>query len=330
MPLCFYCRTEKPEEAFLDPDGGRRRAREHVIPQSFGMFQPANLVLRCVCVECNRVLGRDVDTPFARDSIEGHVRGQYGLVGEVRGCGPMSRTRFEVRSDDPDLDGVVCFRSPDPKQPGLQPVPQIRLRLGDDSPKSYTLDTRPHRYLPPLPRRDELGLAPGSEVWMSIHGYTREQSLPILVSYGYRMSDDGPREITSPPRVRYELFAPYGADDRAIAKIALNYVAATVNPGYASTPAFDAIWRFVREGSGPSPVRVYENRTHPQPAHFIRLVMYMGEVYAHVSIFMLRSYFVRVTQGLKIDGLLSHGHTFGVLTRCMYPFPGFLLLPECS
>lgn len=77
---CIYCREVKPPEAF---------DREHVLPQAFGTFTRDNLVLDCVCRDCNGLFGRTIDQKLARDTVEGLERYRQGLrsPAEFRGEG---------------------------------------------------------------------------------------------------------------------------------------------------------------------------------------------------------------------------------------------------
>lgn len=60
------------EEKFFDT--------EHVIFQSFGKFGDDTPTLFCVCKECNSFFGNEIDTIFARDSVEGITRYKKGLM----------------------------------------------------------------------------------------------------------------------------------------------------------------------------------------------------------------------------------------------------------
>lgn len=65
MRQCIYCKNTQPTNQFN---------REHVIPDSFGTFGPDTPVLNCVCKKCNSFLGKELDRPLARDSMEAAMR----------------------------------------------------------------------------------------------------------------------------------------------------------------------------------------------------------------------------------------------------------------
>lgn len=67
---CIYCPETKADGDFN---------REHLIPQSFGLFEESNLVLRCVCKACNTYFGSALDEKLACDSAEAMDRVAVGL-----------------------------------------------------------------------------------------------------------------------------------------------------------------------------------------------------------------------------------------------------------
>lgn len=79
---CIYCQQTTVDVEF---------DREHVIPQCLGKFEPNNLVLDCVCKECNGYFGRNLDSILGRDSIEAFRRFLHGLK-------PLTKTH-ELRNN---------------------------------------------------------------------------------------------------------------------------------------------------------------------------------------------------------------------------------------
>jgi hypothetical protein len=89
MNICIYCRSELPANV----------PREHVIPQSFGVFTP-DLTLGCVCSACNRYFGSKLEWPMLNQSIEGALRLQFGLKGVVGGVGTKGVMPTVAEGDD--------------------------------------------------------------------------------------------------------------------------------------------------------------------------------------------------------------------------------------
>jgi hypothetical protein len=70
--------------------------REHVIPQSFGVFTP-DLTLDCVCGACNGYFGSKLDWPMSNESIEGALRLQFGFKGTVGGIGTKAQSQLSPK-----------------------------------------------------------------------------------------------------------------------------------------------------------------------------------------------------------------------------------------
>jgi hypothetical protein len=76
MGKCISCRSDVPNDA----------PREHVIPQSFGVFKP-DITLDCVCKGCNHYFGSNLEWPMRVQSLEGALRLHYGFKGTTGGIG---------------------------------------------------------------------------------------------------------------------------------------------------------------------------------------------------------------------------------------------------
>jgi len=75
MMKCIYCLENKPDDSFTKA--------EHVIPQSFGLFQD-NFTLnqphnKTVCDSCNQYFGDNLEIALGRDTVEGVLRYEYGI-----------------------------------------------------------------------------------------------------------------------------------------------------------------------------------------------------------------------------------------------------------
>lgn len=118
---CIYCLSEAP---------GRFTKREHVIPQSFGTFGDRTPVLRCVCDDCNEVLGRELDQPFARESLEGIIRYRHGLFSSESRQLKSIRVTLPKTPDMGEFGGAVV--SIDGKTGKITPpLPQVHFKRTD-------------------------------------------------------------------------------------------------------------------------------------------------------------------------------------------------------
>ncbi len=119
---CIYCRKNKSKVDFLN--------REHVVPESFGLFQ-RNLVLhKKVCDECNSRFGKTLDIRLARDTYEGLQRYTVGIKkpNEFKNLG--KRSKLMIKVDEGLLKNSFAFLeySKDTKQLELRPIEQIGFK----------------------------------------------------------------------------------------------------------------------------------------------------------------------------------------------------------
>ena len=86
---CIYCNGDDPEKF---------SGREHVIPQAFGTFGSQTPVLKCVCDDCNRHFGKELDLIHARDTLEGLLRYKHGIFSSENR--QQRRLRFTLADED--------------------------------------------------------------------------------------------------------------------------------------------------------------------------------------------------------------------------------------
>lgn len=67
---CIYCMESKPVNKF---------DREHVLPEAFGRFNNALVLHDIVCKDCNQYFGNTVDKILARGSMQGAIRYFRGI-----------------------------------------------------------------------------------------------------------------------------------------------------------------------------------------------------------------------------------------------------------
>lgn len=95
---CIYCAATN-QAAFSGV--------EHVIPQSFGTFGSNTPTLACVCDDCNRFFGRELDQLLARDTLEGVTRYARGQLSSER----RPQRRLEITlADGPEAGDFAGLR----------------------------------------------------------------------------------------------------------------------------------------------------------------------------------------------------------------------------
>ena len=113
--------------------------RDHVIPKAFGTFEPDNMVIQCVCRQCNGGLGRTIEQKMARDSVEAIERIKKGLKkpAEWKARGPNGSVRVEVTQEGP-TKGVAGYygTSPDGTSLTVDIAPTIGISKTEDEPSN--------------------------------------------------------------------------------------------------------------------------------------------------------------------------------------------------
>jgi len=247
---CVYCLNE-----------GRPFTKEHVIPRAFGAFEN-NLTLApeerpTVCGDCNQLFGDTIDLALGRDSLEGLQR-FHEKVANPTDVEKYFASNLRVRLPQDGPCGPVQIRFVEPRPNssvlGIEPVPQVCFRRRDGTWICYTEDE-----LAELdPKNDPDLVTEGFKLYYaSSDGEEAEERLVRLleakgVSFKIRTPieglPNGEAEITA--NIESDLT---GVLSRAIAKIAFNYMTWVMyrdDPDFAYKPEFDAVRRFIREGSG--------------------------------------------------------------------------------
>lgn len=239
MPIkCIYCQEEKSEEGFTRP--------EHVVPQSFGAFRN-NLTLRqVVCNSCNQFFGDNLEIALARDTLEGHSRFAHG-VREPTDFRPFGRnSRIVIRLTEGDLAGAYAYReySSEVEEILLRPLPQVGFRRADSNHYEYFL-------LDELPERAELdvmGIAWDHPAAIRAVAVDETTLIDSLARLEIEFQSGG--ELVPPDDADSLLCEVEGTIDqiifRAIAKIALNYLAYWQGADLIHETHFDPIRRYVR------------------------------------------------------------------------------------
>lgn len=254
MPQCIYCLEVKPPSSFND--------REHVVPQSFGKFEPNNLVLRnSVCDVCNDYFSATLELALARDTIEGHQRFEYGIR-PARDFRPFGKeSRLNIQMGHGPLKGAKLKRvySPSLESITVDLLPQVGFR----QPRTRTRKWFLIEEVPSKAELEKLDLNLKAPDFMLIIGPGRRKSIAALRRKGYKLqnptsvSGKHSGKITSKIGVRID-----PTIQRAYAKIAFNYFVSQFGPEVALHRNFDEIRKYVRLGIQPRK-RIVDVRQSP-------------------------------------------------------------------
>jgi hypothetical protein len=305
MRRCIYCLEDKALTAF--------NGREHVIPQAFGLFE-GNLVLKCVCDDCNTIFGNSIDLKIARDSVEGIDRISAGLkpASEYKSLGAKSTTGFEFKEGP--LAGGFGHYEANPDGDELRVVASPQVWFGKSAAGPYD------RFrINELPTKDELiarGYEGGSTLWLRTEGIDPEKARPLLEAKGFDMSHFPEGTETPPPngRVLGETVARISHPEfRLATKIALNYLAAVVGSDVALRPEFDRARAYARYGEerGRVPVHCFENRWFVgRTGHYVSLSQAKDLVVVQLSLLLRVQYVVTLAVDAEQVPVVSSAHFF--------------------
>lgn len=268
MPVCIYCRQQKPIREFN---------KEHVLPRAFGSFIGAPTLARPrefrVCGACNQTLGDSLDIGLARGSWEAIVRIERGLVDpSARANVRYDRLTLRLPAEHAMAPMLLQVVPAVVGGSGINtaPIAQIRIAI-DNGPLVCIRESRIADELPQLlssgkPTRVEIFWWGGDAAGPS---RVREKaSAAGLGDWTWHPIGDG----TEPRPERIDAEFEFKIDSivsRAIAKIGYEFfywVLERRAPHLLVTANTDAIRRFVFEGTG-EPTRFVHPSNRPILEH---------------------------------------------------------------
>lgn len=239
MPKCIYCREEKPTAEFN---------REHVVPESCGRFREALVAHNLVCASCNAYFGRTLDLTLARGTDEGLQRYLYG----VKPKSEVERFRYDALTihyqGDGDYHGAILRLTPDADtRSGFRATPIDQVGFSRADGEGFVWLPLNEVYSGSWKTRNDLDPKKGVRIYAEDHQDVRS----YLATEGIKPSSwrEMVRQGDSEEEVLVHQVSRVTTEvERAIAKIAFNYLAASNGAEFALLPEFDPVRRFVRFG----------------------------------------------------------------------------------
>ena len=314
MRVCIYCLEKKPDEAFN---------AEHVIPQAFGKFED-NLVLDCVCQDCNDYFGGTLDLKFARDSIEGLDRFWSGMrpVAEFKSLGARSTTR--VRFEPGSIYGDEGYPAANVEGADLRVMafPQLGFEQPPGGIRWFRREAVPEKA-----RMVDFDIDPKKEIFIHVREMAADDARQLLRSKGYdKLADFTVYDPPAAETIETVMVGLIGdPEKRAATRIAMSYLAAVAGSALLRTASFDEVRRFARYGLGSSRVHVSENplaiaRPDGSPArghYLVAVTQPSGMVVAQVSLFLRIRYVVHLMSVPLATATpkIARAHFFDIDTR---------------
>ena len=300
--------------------------REHVIPQSFGRFAPDNLILHCVCDECNEFFGKYHDSYLARDSFEGLQRSEYGLKDVKSMVSDFIGNRLVMRlADNCEYIGLLLGVKVEEGKLAYAPIPQVGFAKAQQVGWKFMAEPELYeaRSLP-----DGISLQKGILLIPDL-------DVPRLIRLLWRkgISFKEKNEVFPQPSNsgQIEIEGEYVVDrviQRAVSKIALNYLAKIAGSDFVLSENFDSIRKFVRYGTLPDykffrvsqdPILREDSKIMRQTTGHLIVSEWSGsqnEIKVHFSLFNILTHEVVLTpnySGMWRD--IRTGHHFDITNR---------------
>ena len=234
--VCIYCSEERPVTEYN---------KEHVLPEAFGRFRDAPPRLDCVCKKCNGFFGTELEPALTRDSPEALLRLEGGQK-PVDEAGDLRRERFRLFADEGPWAGKEVMITPGAVG-SVQLVPQAGFVDREKGGFAYFTERDLGRPDTPNPERFDLS---GK---IDIVATTREEAehiMEVLDSLGIKVRNAKGRVESSPGepiwvRKSHSIDATI---ERAVAKVAFNYLAHVAGVAFVGRDDFHPARRFIRYG----------------------------------------------------------------------------------
>lgn len=315
MEICIYCRNEITEE---------NTSIEHVFPAGFGC--PDDWVLDCVCEPCNNRLGTTIENWLANDSLEGVFRlrtigsrsGQRVRAKRFRVSVPLKEKyggfQGAIMEKDYETNGQFLM----PPQAGFKDeegkyifFTKDDLEYPPNLEKAKSLSQKQIKVLAPEPEHD------GMMVFLKDKGITvtPDEKGKFHLSEE-ALEEDGNIILEINAEIDVEL-------QRAIAKIAFNYLAKIQGADYVLHERFNRVRSFINGASYESlvtpfhePILLEDSETRRYLGHIFIFERTGDELKGIVSLFNQgMSYKVILASDMgPLFYPLSSGHTYNLNT----------------
>lgn len=319
--ICIYCKTAI---------NSKNNSIEHVFPQSFGC--PDNWVLDCVCANCNNKFGKTIDRWLATDSIE--------AVERLQKFGSRSGKRVRLKRlviylpieekygifqgaklwlDFTHIDNILL-----PAQIGLLNDKGVREFFTNEDLENPKIVARAKS----LSIKNISILGPSQNAHDAMVKLVKK--LGIIKEYNIKTSGGLPEGVVENNRIIIAARTTIDLDiQRAIAKIAVNYLAKIKGSDFVMKPCFDRIRGFVNGEKVESklvipdsePILYNESKKFKHfDGHIFTFNREGDKLISRISLFNDLSYRVLLAENLgSIWYPLKSGHAFNVHSLKIVP-----------
>jgi hypothetical protein len=240
---CIYCRCEVPPDV----------PREHIIPQSFGVFKP-DLTIRCVCKECNHHFGSKLEWPMLNKSIEGLRRLQFGHKGQIGSIGTKGIAPTVGEGDD-WKGAAVVVRTDKNGVESTEVLPQVGGRRTPSDEWEWVLEKDlSFEFAARYPKGSEFRIVGGKTKADNERLVEKLKVVCPTFVYGGVMNPPFSGDGKVLLNVEYTVERVVA---RCLCKIAFNYMAFTCGDTFTLSREFDDMRDFIRNDIGSDGGRVF-------------------------------------------------------------------------
>lgn len=241
---------------------------EHVVPQAFGTFGSKSPVLDCVCDECNRYFGRELDQLLSRETLEGVSRYTRGIASsETR---PQKRLEIAL-AEGPEIGHFADARVDVDGKTGRLMRLHAQFHVFNFQTRQNEVYYREE--IPGLTLPEAIYGKPGNNgikgTWrvktIAASKEEHDELVAALQAAGIDYQPGEPFQMPSGDVADAQADFPVeiqGVVDkshkRALAKILMNFVAWTLGPDEALKARWDFLRGYVRRAEGEIKARITE------------------------------------------------------------------------
>jgi len=328
---CIYCKEQKPVSEF---------DREHVLPEAFGKFKDALVLHDAVCRECNQYFGNTLDNRLARGSMQGAIR-------YLRGIKPLQkfrdvdreRVKLSARAlGEPTLRQAEFVKTPEGE--GLAFTSGISYQSISSNKEQFVsleaLERGNWNKSDDIDRQHPVILSyrGDAQVLERIQQALAKLKLGVEILGTIDRTEAGQRVLVVVDAVIEDVLL-----DRAIAKIAFNYLAYKIDRDSTLKQIFDKTRAFIRQGSVSTilvkkipPMKIFGDREEAarRRGHIVAIELAADgtTIVGFVEFFGVMTYKVTLGRFGQLAIPISAGHYFDIISKQVIPMDATRPPPE--
>ncbi|MFB3918955.1 MAG: HNH endonuclease [Candidatus Velamenicoccus archaeovorus] len=241
---CIYCLRDGKSVSF--------KKKEHVLPQSFGLFKNNFILNGAVCDSCNKYFGDNLELDLARGTLEGGFRFKHRIKDSKEFKSLGKRDPIIIKVDEGPFKGAYANKiySEEDEAVVITPVPQVGfLNKATNEIDYYLLDT-----IPDISELRKKGYDIDNPKGMFVPLKHVEVVKKALNEKGipFKITEDLDFPLQKGQQWQCKVEGSIGERImRGVAKIAFNYLAKCQGREFVLHKDFDIIRKFILNGEKP-------------------------------------------------------------------------------